>query len=272
MDPVDPGQPTEALRVDNFVRPFVQKAAQKLVEEHGGGIAVKGFWMDSIKTHCYTVFESLDCAEKAQKGLNGLKWPEMGRNLIATFVSTEEAWSFINQTGEFKARASARASAAPAGRQQETGQQPDNQVAAGSDLRKKLAERGRNDERVRPAGGRVERDEVPTLEKLFRKTTTKPCIYWLPLTDAQVEAKKKGLLTVEQLQARHTGAVEQQYGSTARNSAPPPSHNRDQGQQHRSFAPRGGYRGRDRQYAPRGGGYYNNRAGGYRERRDFDRR
>jgi len=31
----------------------------------------------------------------------------------------------------------------------------------------------------------------PTLDELFRKTNTKPHLYFLPLTDAQVEEKKK---------------------------------------------------------------------------------
>jgi hypothetical protein len=30
-----------------------------------------------------------------------------------------------------------------------------------------------------------------SLDKLFRKTKTKPHIYWLPLTDEEVEIKKK---------------------------------------------------------------------------------
>lgn len=36
-------------------------------------------------------------------------------------------------------------------------------------------------------------DNPPTLDELFRKTTTKPCLYWLPLTDAQAAARKSEL-------------------------------------------------------------------------------
>jgi len=31
----------------------------------------------------------------------------------------------------------------------------------------------------------------PTLDELFRKTTTKPPLYFLPLTDAQIEERRK---------------------------------------------------------------------------------
>ncbi|EFN59666.1 hypothetical protein CHLNCDRAFT_56500 [Chlorella variabilis] len=34
-------------------------------------------------------------------------------------------------------------------------------------------------------------DRVLTLDELFKKTTSKPCIYWLPLTDEQVAEKKR---------------------------------------------------------------------------------
>ena len=42
-------------------------------------------------------------------------------------------------------------------------------------------------------------EEVPvkTLDDLFLKTITKPHVYYLPLTDAQVEAKKTGTTKVD---------------------------------------------------------------------------
>lgn len=36
-------------------------------------------------------------------------------------------------------------------------------------------------------------DNPPTLDELFRKTTTKPCLYWLPLTDSQAAERKATL-------------------------------------------------------------------------------
>lgn len=32
--------------------------------------------------------------------------------------------------------------------------------------------------------------EPPTLDELFRKTEAKPMLYWLPLTEEQIAAKK----------------------------------------------------------------------------------
>lgn len=36
-------------------------------------------------------------------------------------------------------------------------------------------------------------DNPPTLDDLFRKTTTKPCLYWLPLSEVQAAERKAKL-------------------------------------------------------------------------------
>ncbi|CAM9166968.1 unnamed protein product, partial [Choristocarpus tenellus] len=65
------------IRVENFVRPFTQGQAKKLLEEKAGAPLVSdGFWMDSIKTHCYASFGSKDAADRALASLQGLQWPE----------------------------------------------------------------------------------------------------------------------------------------------------------------------------------------------------
>ena len=40
---------------------------------------------------------------------------------------------------------------------------------------------------VSPLDSPVKKAATRMLDELFRKTTTTPCIYWLPLTDAEVE-------------------------------------------------------------------------------------
>lgn len=36
----------------------------------------------------------------------------------------------------------------------------------------------------------VQEAPPPTLDDLFRKTSTKPCLYWIPLTDEQAAERK----------------------------------------------------------------------------------
>lgn len=44
-------------------------------DKAGAAILEGGFWMDSIKTHCYATFDGKEAAEKAMAALQGLQWP-----------------------------------------------------------------------------------------------------------------------------------------------------------------------------------------------------
>ena len=66
---------SSALRVDNFLRPFTQKHLLALLREHGELAAEHGFWMNSIKTHCYVRFHHAEAAAAAREALWGLVWP-----------------------------------------------------------------------------------------------------------------------------------------------------------------------------------------------------
>ncbi|CAN0323562.1 unnamed protein product, partial [Ectocarpus sp. 12 AP-2014] len=82
------------IRVDNFVRPFTAQQAKKLLEEKAEApILEGGFWMDSIKTHCYATFDGKEAAERAMAALQGLQWPAQSfKRLEATMgdMSAEE--------------------------------------------------------------------------------------------------------------------------------------------------------------------------------------
>ena len=43
----------------------------------------------------------------------------------------------------------------------------------------------------------VEEEKVLSLDELFRKTVVKPCLYYLPLTEAQVAEKKQKVEVAE---------------------------------------------------------------------------
>jgi apoptotic chromatin condensation inducer in the nucleus len=63
----------------------------------------------------------------------------------------------------------------------------------------RAAERRSDPEPERRGSRGREEHPVRTLDELFRKTTAKPCIYWLPLTDEQVaEKKRKAAVAAEQ--------------------------------------------------------------------------
>lgn len=49
---------TRSVRVNNLVRPFTEKGLRALLSETGT-IEEHGFWMDSIKTHCFVTVRDI---------------------------------------------------------------------------------------------------------------------------------------------------------------------------------------------------------------------
>ncbi|KAJ4870680.1 SAP domain-containing protein [Raphanus sativus] len=77
-----------SLRIDRFLRPFTLKAVQELLGKTGN---VTSFWMDTIKTHCYVSYGSVEEAAATREAVYNLQWPPNGgRLLTAEFVGPEE--------------------------------------------------------------------------------------------------------------------------------------------------------------------------------------
>ncbi|KAL3672153.1 hypothetical protein V7S43_002816 [Phytophthora oleae] len=139
------------LRIDNFVRPFTLNAVKALVQEFGNYVE-GGFWMDAIKTHCFVTYPSSETTEKTRAALDGKAWPpENGRSLSAKLVDFTAME--VSQYGE-------------------------------ENIPSRLKSK---DSRNTQA---TQRQKV-TIDEFFQKTETKPVLYYLPLTDEQVEEKKK---------------------------------------------------------------------------------
>ena len=66
-------QPSQALRIDGFVRPLTVQKTQAMLSEFGD---IQKLWMPSIRTHAFVVFASAEQAEKCHKATAGLNWPQ----------------------------------------------------------------------------------------------------------------------------------------------------------------------------------------------------
>ncbi|KAI3842340.1 hypothetical protein MKW98_026130 [Papaver atlanticum] len=186
--------PTTSLRIDNFLRPFTLKAVQELLAKTG---SVCSFWMDHIKTHCYVTYSSVKEATETRNALYNLQWPTNGgKLLVADFVDPQDV----------KTRAEAPP-AAPLSTTPKTPQsaplssKPPPEISPRQAVQKKqLPPPPMTSEPPPPTREHVSlppspplpRDEDPpivTLDDLFRKTTSTPRIYYLPLSEEQVAAK-----------------------------------------------------------------------------------
>ncbi|XWS44873.1 hypothetical protein CRYUN_Cryun15aG0086900 [Craigia yunnanensis] len=190
--------PTTSLRIDRFLRPFTLKAVQELLGKTG---TVTSFWMDHIKTHCYVTYSSVEEAIETRNAVYNLQWPPNGgRLLVADFVDPQEVK--IRQEAPPQTPTTPRTSAStarqaqptsqpqPSPRQQVSKQQllppsalpPPPPLSSPPPVRERLPLPPPPPEKLDPP--------IVTLDDLFRKTKATPRIYYLPLSEEQVAAKR----------------------------------------------------------------------------------
>lgn len=186
--------PSSSLKVERFVRPFPLKAVKDLLSEFGQCV---DFWMDQIKTHCYVTYSKVDEAVAARNGLYDKQWPpSFGNLLVADFVDAKEVK--MRSDGSFE-KINAPQATTPRG----IPIQPLAQGAPFHGHANSLASAPPLRERqLMQVPMKDPEPPVPTLDDLFRKTKTKPHIYYLPLTDEQVAEKLAAVKNKEQQQAR----------------------------------------------------------------------
>jgi hypothetical protein len=171
---VKPSQrpPTNTLHIVGFVRPFTLAQVKTLLSQHG---TITNFWMNDIKSQCYVSYETVEQAEKTREAVYDLIWPVQakGKPLVAEYVTEEEA--DVATGNKFRPRSEVVA----------TPSATTSEVHAMSSTSQK--ENNSTDITTSASS----QQKVNPLDTLFRKTKTKPHLYWLPLTDEQVAAKQK---------------------------------------------------------------------------------
>ncbi|KAL6222992.1 hypothetical protein ACLB2K_006382 [Fragaria x ananassa] len=197
---VPPSQkpPTNSLKIDHFLRPFTLKAVHELLGKTG---KVTDFWMDQIKTHCFVTYSSVEEAVETRNGVYNLQWPTNGgRLLVADFVDPQEVQTRVQnpQTPVTPVSApvapaiSATAQHQPSPRLSR--QQLQQQLPPPPSLPPPLPLSSLPPKErlpLPPPPPLLEKVDPPlvTLDDLFRKTKATPRIYYLPLSQEQVEAK-----------------------------------------------------------------------------------
>ncbi|XVF17178.1 hypothetical protein REPUB_Repub10bG0097200 [Reevesia pubescens] len=189
---------TTSLRIDRFLRPFTLKAVQELLGKTGN---VMSFWMDHIKTHCYVTYSSVEEAIETRNAVYNLQWPPNGgRLLVADFVDPEEVKNRLEAppltpttpgtSGITAPQAQPTSQPQPSPRQQVSRQQlpppsalpPPPPMSNPPPVRERLPLPPPPPEKLDPP--------IVTLDDLFRKTKATPRIYYLPLSEEQVAAKR----------------------------------------------------------------------------------
>ena len=158
---------SEAVFVEGLVRPFTNNGLKTLLASAGGVFTDAEFWMPTIKNMAVVVFQTVEQATATVSALQGMEWPKgQGHRLRLKCIPVADARRAI-AAGSMVVKPTAVTEAA---------------ATVGGDARGRSA--------VPVDAAPAARGGAKTLDTLFRKTVAQPCIYWLPLTAAQVERRR----------------------------------------------------------------------------------
>ncbi|XP_014278940.1 apoptotic chromatin condensation inducer in the nucleus isoform X2 [Halyomorpha halys] len=226
--PSPSGNPaTEVLFITNLVRPFTIPQLRELLARTGT-IASNGFYIDKIKSKCYVKYTDIEMAVETRHALNGVRWPVNNPKMLKVEFATPEDMALVQKLAEDevtvkKPETAEPVTAATAGwLSEQAALKPQRRVTTAVrewDMGKVgmgAAEEKRQVEEwpVKPELPEVKRraaspvenkyepparkikkrdNDAPArlLDDLFRKTKATPCIYWLPLTAAQIAVKEE---------------------------------------------------------------------------------
>merc|ERR1711892_549897 len=184
-----PGEPAAVVHITNLVRPFTLPQLKDFLAVHG---EYGDFWIDKIKSNCFVKYNEVDSAINCRKLIHGKKWPSSNpKSLRVTYSSDAKMQSAKEGTLEVaskrpdnirreKRRSQSRSP------QRATGMRSEQDFAKDvttTKKREKSPEESAADESDEDEAGGI------CLDDLFKKTKTIPSVYWLPLTDQEIQAR-----------------------------------------------------------------------------------
>ena len=160
-------------------------------------------WLDPIKSHGYIVFKREEDASAVRDALNGVAWPanENRRELSVDYAPPEEVTDWIEREESSRGQKFEVVYVKKGDKVQALHRLTDARETKPVKLideqgTKEIPTGPRATRPAPPSGGRVEvRDgekvRVVQPDELFRKTTTKPRVYWMEAPDDVQEQRRK---------------------------------------------------------------------------------
>jgi apoptotic chromatin condensation inducer in the nucleus len=192
-----------SLRIDGFVRPLLVSRVRELIAKTG---TIEGFWMNRVKSFCYVILSTPNEAMTTLKAVQGLKFPDertYRQTLSAKYVCWTEAKDVID--GKVDPPHSVIQPYCNENKYDSESFQCPLKVmdclettVANSFIQithsYKEKERSRipcSTESHVLTSDKTSANTISALDKLFKKTVSTPCIYWLPISEDQATKKIK---------------------------------------------------------------------------------
>ncbi|WAR11606.1 ACINU-like protein [Mya arenaria] len=207
------------VHVRNLVRPFTLNQLKELLGRTGT-FGPSDFWIDKIKSHCFVTYETDDEAAATRQALHNTKWPQSNpKTLLVDFASQEQLNYYLGGMKPIPP-AEKKPAAKPDVRRESAREREraERETERQREREKRLKEREEREKARKPvrewdrdkktredwdpalqksrsrSPREVKKEEEPParlLDDLFKKTKATPCIYWLPLTEPQIQAREK---------------------------------------------------------------------------------
>ncbi|KAI8883676.1 hypothetical protein K501DRAFT_218903 [Backusella circina FSU 941] len=195
---------SSAIFVKGFVRPLIIRQVQDLFGKYGN---IKRFWMDTIKTHCYVMYETDAEANEAFSKVNGITFPpDTGKTLSVGGLTSEQAEQLIGfeqSAAERRIRVDWEANIEKVKAGEELVSTPDSssrktRTMGIGQIAKQLAQAATPavtaSRTPTPTTEKAQSDSNLALEDLFKKTKALPALYYLPVSEEVAKERLARLL------------------------------------------------------------------------------
>merc|ERR1712096_390329 len=195
------------VHVQNLVRPFAISQLKQLLSEQGEYVE-ESFCIDRIKSNCFVRYEKKEIADSTIKTLQNLQWPTSSpKRLQVNFISQSDR-EILKSGGKLvdkreiarRERHRVRDDRRGDGDRslerrrksfEEKREWDNNKRNMEDDRRRRRSRSPRRAEGDRSRSRRSPPPESKSLDDLFKKTKSQPCIYWLPCTEDDIERREK---------------------------------------------------------------------------------
>lgn len=182
---------TEVIQIVNLTRPFTVNQLKEMLKRTG---SIEDFWIDRIKSKCLVHFTTADQASETRMALDGVKWPVSNPKTLNVTFSSKETLQRLKESSEEPGRTGGDLSGRIGGLREwdknKVNQEGDRSEKKEKE-RKERRDRDRDSEKNREKQTPERKQPSKTLEELFKKTTTTPSIYWIPLSEEQIKEKEE---------------------------------------------------------------------------------
>ncbi|KAK0425178.1 hypothetical protein QR680_009073 [Steinernema hermaphroditum] len=205
---------SNVIHISGLTRPLNNRQFFTLLSQFGDFDKETDFWMNNIKTDCFVQYKSVAEAALARYRLHYIQWPsENKKGLRVDFSTCDELLSCLKadppkgtpkrpSLGSPAMNLTVTIENKDAKRSQTTVDTPKSSADTKEEILARRLERFKNGGREEePSPAKKRKEEESQIEKpprdgadistLFRKTETTPPVYYLALTDKQVEEKEQ---------------------------------------------------------------------------------